>query len=305
MRKAASGDQAGERQCRRTRIDEIVDGGLRVDEAGGRLDEPVVAEIEIVAGRGRDRVTVRADRLIEEVRAEIVDVDVVELLTNHQVGEEAALGRDHVGPEERHLEGVAEAVIVGLLRAEIAGRGSEMDVPAVPVQARDVGTGLHGREVLVLRIGARCRGGVDDGAADGAHACGTRAGFDVDLATDCARPNAAAGLIRRGIGRRGYERAALLGQKDRVDVADRPRQRGSGRPRRDGETSDIVDRPSDLRGVTVLREGGRGTQQKGCRGKAQDSVLAAAHAKRLRHQCVHTPVPKTKNLLKNALARTS
>ena len=74
-----------------------------------------------------------ADRLIEKVQSRIIRADIVELLANHQVGKEAAVGRGEIGSEEWHLEVVAETAVVGLLRAEIAGGGAEMDVPAVPV----------------------------------------------------------------------------------------------------------------------------------------------------------------------------
>jgi len=102
----------------------------------------------------------RADRLIEEVQSRIIRVDIVEFLANHQVGEEAAMGRGEIGSEERHLERVVEPVVVGLLRAEIAGGGAEMNVPAAPVEAGDVGAELNAFEALVLRVGAGRRGSI-------------------------------------------------------------------------------------------------------------------------------------------------
>src|SRR5262249_11637366 len=54
-----------DRQRGRAGAGEVVDGRPRIDEAARRLDEPALAEIEVITGRGRHRVTVRADRLVE------------------------------------------------------------------------------------------------------------------------------------------------------------------------------------------------------------------------------------------------
>jgi hypothetical protein len=96
---------------------------------------------------------VGADRLIEVVETRIIHADVIEFLANHYVSEKASAGRGEIGSEERHLDGAAEAFVVGLLRAEISGSGTGMNVPAVPVEMGDVGANLGAREVLVLRIG--------------------------------------------------------------------------------------------------------------------------------------------------------
>jgi hypothetical protein len=53
----------------------------------------------------------------------IVQVDVVKLLADHQVGEEASLGSDEISTPERHLEFIAEPGIVCRARVEIAGGG--------------------------------------------------------------------------------------------------------------------------------------------------------------------------------------
>src|SRR6185436_7246058 len=103
---------------------EGVDRGLRIDEAGRRFDEPTLAQIEVVARRCRDRPAMGPNRLIAEGEARVVQVDIVELLANHHVGEEASLGGDKVGAPEGDFEIVAEASVVSGPRAEIAGRRS-------------------------------------------------------------------------------------------------------------------------------------------------------------------------------------
>src|SRR5258706_14689050 len=90
------------------------------------------------------------DRLIEEVEARIVEGNVVEGLANHQVRKKPALGRNQVGPEERYLNGIAECVVVVFLRPEIACGSAEMDVPAGPIEARDICAALHGGKSIML-----------------------------------------------------------------------------------------------------------------------------------------------------------
>src|SRR5258706_7513369 len=97
------------------------------------------------------------DRLIEEVEARIVEGNVVEVLANHQVRKKPAPGRNQIGPEERYLNGIAESVVVVLLRPEIACGSAEMNVPAVPIEARDICADLHARKSLMLGVGARRR----------------------------------------------------------------------------------------------------------------------------------------------------
>src|SRR5258705_1221438 len=97
------------------------------------------------------------DRLIEEVEARIVEGNVVEVLPNHQVRKKPAHGRNQIGPEERYLNGIAESVVVVLLRPEIACGSAEMNVPTVPIEARDICADLHARKSLMLGVGARRR----------------------------------------------------------------------------------------------------------------------------------------------------
>src|SRR5262249_8740072 len=83
---------------------ERIDLGFRPDEAGRRLDEPVVLQLELIAHRTQDRHAVCGERLIEEVGTGIVELDVVELGAHGEVGEEATAGDDEVGSGERNLE---------------------------------------------------------------------------------------------------------------------------------------------------------------------------------------------------------
>ena len=103
----------------------------------------------------------RPDRLVGERKSRVVQVDVVELLANHQVGKEASLGGDEIGAEEGDFEFVAEAGIVGGPRTEIAGRGAEMEIPAVIVETCDVGADLRAGEGLALLIVAVGGRGID------------------------------------------------------------------------------------------------------------------------------------------------
>ena len=155
---------------------EAVDRGPGIDEAGRRLDEPALAQIEIITRRCRDRPTMCPDRLIAESKRRIVQVDVVKLLANHQVGKEASLGGDEVGAPERDFEIVAEAGVVGGPRTEIAGRGSEMEIPARIVQTCDVGADLRAREGLALLVVTVGRRRIDHGAALGRNADRIRGG---------------------------------------------------------------------------------------------------------------------------------
>ena len=123
----------------------------------------------------------RPDRLVGERKSRVVQVDIVELLANHQVGKEASIGGDKIGAEEGDFEFVAEAGIVGGPRTEVAGRGPEMQIPAVIVETCDVGSDLRAREglgLLIVAVGGR---GIDDGAALGRNADGIRRGAEVRL----------------------------------------------------------------------------------------------------------------------------
>ena len=246
---------------------ETVHRGPGIDEAGRRFDEPALAQIEIVTHRCRYRITVSPDGLVGEGKGRVVQVDIIELLANHQVGKEASLGGDKIGAEEGDFELVAEAGIVGGSRAEIAGRGPQMQIPAVVVETRDVGADLRAREGLGLSIVAVGGRGIDDGAALGRNADGIRRGAEVHLAADAAGPYAAAWLIRHGIGRRRYEGAALLGEESRIDVADRRRNRRAGGAGRDRKRADVGDRERgcDLRGRAILGRRGEWRRHLGAR----------------------------------------
>src|SRR5262249_52418398 len=141
---------------------ERVDLDPREDEPHGRLDEPVVLQPPVVTGRSRGRETMRRERLVEEIRAGIVEVHIVEVVAYHAVGKEAALGDHQVGPGKRDLETRGgrtcyprrRKALLGC-RGEIAGRGADVDVPTVPhVEARDVRTDLDAPEALMLLAGA-------------------------------------------------------------------------------------------------------------------------------------------------------
>ena len=197
---------------------------------------------------------------IADRKRRIVQVGVVKLLTNHQVGEEASLGGDEVSTPERDFEIVAEASVVGGPRTEIAGRRSKMEIPARVVQTCDVGADLRAREGLALLVVTIGRRRIDHSAALGRNADRIRGGRDVRLTADAARPNAAAGLIGRGIGGGRHEGTALLGEEGRADVADcrgNRRTRGAGR---NCQRADIVDDvwSRNLRGGAVLERRGEG-----------------------------------------------
>ncbi len=200
----------------------------------------------------------RSDWLVAEGETRVVQVDVVELLANHQVGKEAALGGDEISTPERHLEFVAEPGIVRRPRVEIAGSGAEMEIPAGIVEARDVGADLRAGEglaLLVVTIGV-CR--IDRGAALSRDADRIRAGRDVHLASDAPGPDAATGLVRGGIGWRRHEGAALLGQECRIDAADRRGNGRAGGAGRNRQRADIVNSgwSRKLRGGAVLERRG-------------------------------------------------
>src|SRR5262249_1899129 len=154
-------------------------------EAGRRLDEPVVIERKIVARRGGNRSAVSADGRRIQVQGRIVDGHVVVFLADHDVGKEAAIGGYEVGAHERHLNAdfrhTVEIVPSG--RAEEAGRGSQMHVPAAHIQLGNIGADLETRENLVQVVVAL---GVDHSASGGAGA-GSVVGRDAlgrDFAAD-------------------------------------------------------------------------------------------------------------------------
>src|SRR5215831_16504682 len=108
-----------------------------------------------------------SNRLIVEVEPRVIEIDVEVVLAHHQVCEETAVRGNQICADERDLNGIVEAVVVALLRAEITGGGPQVDIPSVPVQARDVGADLDTGEALMSLVravyrhlrGARSRDG--------------------------------------------------------------------------------------------------------------------------------------------------
>ena len=96
----------------------------------------------------------------------IVQVGAVEFLTHHDVGEKAAMGRNQVGAEERHLEVTRSAGAGGGMGRQIARGGAQMNVPAAPVKPGNVlpdlhaGKGLaHATRAICCRLGVESAGG--------------------------------------------------------------------------------------------------------------------------------------------------
>ncbi len=250
---------AGDEDPGRARRIEAVDLGVGIDETCRRLDEPVVGEREIIARRSRDRDAARTDRLVLVAVGRRVEVDVVVFLANQDVGKEAVLGRDRIRAPERYFElgVVAGEGVVGLAR-EIAGRGAEMKVPAVHVQSGDVLTDLETDEIALLVVVA-VRGDRRVRRGEALHDRGSlrdRVALQGDFAADHAAPDAAAGLVRRGIRRRGNERAALLAEEDGVDVADGAGERAGHRGGRCSHRVEVVD-AAHLREIAIRRDAHR------------------------------------------------
>ena len=130
-----------------------IDLGVRPHDTARRLDEPVVAELELISGRGAERVALRVELLTVEIVERAVQVDVVELRAEHDIGEEVPVGRDQVGAGERDLDVGLERHDPELLLAaqfQVAGRGADVDVPAAHVEPRHVRADLDAAEGLAL-----------------------------------------------------------------------------------------------------------------------------------------------------------
>ena len=121
-----------------------IEAGPGIGEAGRGLDEPVVGEREIVTRVDRQRRAATRDRLREEAGTGIAQCDIVEVLFQQRIGEEPAVGRDPIGADKRNLDVAGESIVEGSrIGFQIAGRGAEVQVPAVPVQPCGIGADLE------------------------------------------------------------------------------------------------------------------------------------------------------------------
>src|SRR5262249_23657579 len=150
-------------------------------------------ESEIVTCRGGNRGTAGTDLLSEQPHGRVGQVGAVELLTNHQVREEAAVGRYTVKSHKRHVEPGLAAEIVGCIRGEIARRGTAVQIPAVDVEPGDVLADLNAAKSLAYRTGAvEIRGGPERRVEDAGIDAASRDGVEPVryFAADAANPEA-------------------------------------------------------------------------------------------------------------------
>src|SRR6516225_2372044 len=173
-----------------------------------------------------------------------------------------------------------------------------MNVPAIPVQTRNVGTDLQTGEVLtrfVVAMSCCARVGTG-GCRDLPRSLGCRGSVEINLARQRPRPDPASGLIRQRIRRCRHKRTSLLRQKGGVDVANRT---GDGRrsctcgkcqkPKVNNGTG-LGERAIGRRG-TCLRKSARGCCRSCQKGDAgQSPVLGPnAHAKAPTPQALKKP----------------
>ena len=197
---------------------ERIDLDLRHHDAGGRLNEPVVLEWLIVSDIAAERDPARIQPLIEKSRDHrIVQTVLIEVGPELPIDEEVAPCGGGVNADKRDLKQILESAAeriersrggrVSRLCADIAGCGADMDIPAADIQARHVRSDLATGKAQVVGIVASDRSGLSH--AGSLHVRGHADALGRHFSADPTSPDAAAFLVRDGIGGRADEGGRL------------------------------------------------------------------------------------------------
>src|SRR5262249_32294730 len=110
------------------------------------FDEPIICKRKIIACGCRDRNTMRTHWSGRDAECWIAHGRVEEILTHHHIGKEASVRSHEVTADKRDVK-IRGKAVASCSGRHIAGGGSQMNIPAAPVQSRYVLTDLDPSEI--------------------------------------------------------------------------------------------------------------------------------------------------------------